>query len=276
MSSNTLRNFLLLLAVFVLGSALLAIGFVVGRFTLSQFTGWPNWMMGFSQNRQIEMGPGMMNEYYDSTPGDTSQAYPYNQGMMGSFGSSGLASTSPLSISQAESAVQGYIDTLGNADLEITEIMIFDNQAYAEIGEKSTGVGAMEVLVDPASREVYPEPGPNMMWNLKYGMMSGYPNHPAMGGMMGGWAAPEATPPDVDAAMPVNPEQAVQIAQQYLDQNLPGAQANQEADAFYGYYTLHVLRDGQVNGMLGVNGYNGQVFPHTWHGKFIEMSEEGN
>jgi hypothetical protein len=25
--------------------------------------------------------------------------------------------------------------------------------------------------------------------------------------------------------------------------------------------------------MLSVNGYNGQVFLHTWHGTFIEESE---
>jgi len=26
--------------------------------------------------------------------------------------------------------------------------------------------------------------------------------------------------------------------------------------------------------MLSVNGYDGQVFYHSWHGAFIEMSEE--
>ena len=60
--------------------------------------------------------------------------------------------------------------------------MIFDNNAYARITEKSTGIGAMELLVDPASLVVFPEYGPNMMWNLKYGMMSG-------AGMMGGTSA---------------------------------------------------------------------------------------
>jgi hypothetical protein len=31
--------------------------------------------------------------------------------------------------------------------------------------------------------------------------------------------------------------------------------------------------DGETVGMLSVNGYTGQVFPHTWHGDFVEMSE---
>ena len=39
-------------------------------------------------------------------------------------------------------------------------------------------------------------------------------------------------------------------------------------------YTIDLERDGQIVGMLSVNGYDGQVFPHTWHGTFIEMSEE--
>ena len=31
----------------------------------------------------------------------------------------------------------------------------------------------MELLLDYASGDVYPEIGPNHMWNLKYGMMGG-------------------------------------------------------------------------------------------------------
>ena len=44
-------------------------------------------------------------------------------------------------------------------------------------------------------------------------------------------------------------------------------------DAFYGYYTLHTLRDGQIEGMLSVNGYRGGVWYHDWHGSFIGMEE---
>jgi hypothetical protein len=58
-----------------------------------------------------------------------------------------------------------------------------------------------------------------------------------------------------------------------LDSYQTGTQAEQQPDKFYGYYTLHILKDGQVVGMLSVNGFNSQVFPHTWHGNFIEMSK---
>ena len=45
------------------------------------------------------------------------------------------------------------------------------------------------------------------------------------------------------------------------------------ADTFYGYYTLHTLKSGQVEGMLSVNGYSGAVWYHSWHGAFIGMKE---
>jgi len=91
--------------------------------------------------------------------------------------------------------------------------------------------------------------------------------------MMGGYAW-STTPADVSAEMPVSAQQALDNAQKYLDAYQPGTETAEDADPFYGYYTIDTLRDGKVVGMLSVNGYNGQVFLHTWHGNFIEMSEE--
>ena len=48
---------------------------------------------------------------------------------------------------------------------------------YVLFKEKSTGIGAFEMLIDKYTGSIYPEMGPNMMWNTKYGMMNG--------GMMG-------------------------------------------------------------------------------------------
>jgi len=147
--------------------------------------------------------------------------------------------------------------------------MIFSNHAYAQIVDESTGAGAFEVLVDPVTGNVFPEPGPNMMWNTDYGHMNGFGGG-MMGGMMGSWNnAPEA-----EAG--VTAEEAIQIAQRYLDANLPGTTADETADAFPGYYTLHVLQDGEIIGMLSVEAITGQVFPHHWHGEFIDMAGEHN
>jgi hypothetical protein len=155
-----------------------------------------------------------------------------------------------------------YLEKAGEDDLEVGEIMIFNNHAYAQIIESATGIGAMEVLVDPGTLAIAPEPGPNMMWNQKYSSMH-------RGGMMG-----TINYGDEGEAMQISSEGAVQIAQEYLDRSLTALDADEHADPFYGYYTIHTLRDGEVVGMLSVHGYSGQVFPHTWHGGLITMSGE--
>jgi hypothetical protein len=34
------------------------------------------------------------------------------------------------------------------------------------------------------------------------------------------------------------------------------------------------MRGGKIVGMLSVDGYTQEVFPHFWHGGFITMAEE--
>jgi hypothetical protein len=96
------------------------------------------------------------------------------------------------------------------------------------------------------------------MWNTKYGMMSG---------MM--WGIPRPS-----SEMTVDKSQAIKYAQEFVDNYLPGGKV-EEAEQFYGYYTLHVVKDGEIYGMLSVNGYTGQVWYHSWHGQFLGMKEFG-
>jgi len=144
----------------------------------------------------------------------------------------------------------------------VHEVMEFERNYYAIVSEKDTGIGAMELLVDKATGVVGPEPGPNMMWNAKYGMMG-------QGGMMGrrGMMAGVAT-----AEMTLSAAEAEEVAQRWLDANLPGRTSG-EADPFYGYYTLHFLKDGKIDGMLSVHGSTGDVWYHSWHGNFVQMIE---
>jgi hypothetical protein len=161
------------------------------------------------------------------------------------------------------------------ADLEIGEIMIFENHAYAQLLEKDTGIGALEVLVDPVTLAVNPEPGPGMMWNLKYGPMGPNPV-PGMMGTMGNGrmhGTVEESPQDISPEMAVSPEQAIESAQRYLDQYLPGAGVGDHVTPFYGYYTLHIERGGETVGMLSVHGSSRQVFVHTWHGQLLSAAE---
>jgi hypothetical protein len=176
----------------------------------------------------------------------------------------------PKNIDEATEVAKSYVASLGYPDLAIKEIMEFQYNYYFIAYEKTTGIGAFEGIIEKEvglsgmgrmMGIIHPEQGPNMMWNTKYGYM---------GGMVccGSWryrlygGVPTAE-------MPVTASDAKQIAQAYLDSYLPGSSV-EDPDTFYGYYTVHVLRDGKVYGMLSVNGYTGQVWYHTWHGAFIQ------
>lgn len=231
-------------------------------------------MMGdqFAPGQTYGYGPGMMGGY---APGDDT---PYGPGMMDSFGVGAdemmdsfvpdeelaPASGETLSLDEAVEVAEAYVSAFGDDDLELSEVMQFDNHFYGEAREEGTGIGAFEFLIDSTTAAVIPEYGPNMMWNVKYGHMGGGMMGRGMG-MMGGIAS------GYSGEMTVTPQEAVELAQSYLDSALPGTTAD-DAEAFYGYYTLHTIgEDGEITGMLSVNGSTGQVWPHTWHGEFIDM-----
>lgn len=187
-------------------------------------------------------------------------------GMAPGYGMMGEPPAAPLTVDEARAAVEDFLRRWGDENLGIREIMVFDNHAYAQIVEQDTGIGAMEVLVDPVTKAVYPEHGPNMMWNTKYSpMQAGW-----QGMMMTWWAGGTPTPPSLDEAT------AVAQAQQFLETAFPG-QGYQAAEPvpFYGYYTLHILKDGEPVGMLSVHGESGAVFLHFWHGRLVAMEEAG-
>jgi hypothetical protein len=171
-------------------------------------------------------------------------------------------------LDDAKAAVERYVQEQGYTGLEVKEVMVFERNTYAIVSEKDTGIGAMELLINGDTGAVGPEPGPNMMWNAKYGMMAG--SGMGRGGMMGRGAVAQST-----GEMTLSATDAEDVAQRWLDANLPGRTAG-EADPFYGYYTLHFLKDGEVDGMLSVHGSTGDVWYHSWHGAFIEMTEEAH
>jgi hypothetical protein len=221
------------------------------------------------------MGPAMMGESWSGMPFGATQDMPCGEswqgyGMMGSNRDWGdmscggayatLGEGEIVSLEEVETAVHDYVERMGYTDLEVIEVMEFERNYYAIVAEEDTGIGAMELLVDKTSGTMGPEPGPNMMWNTKYGMMG------RGSGMMGGYATDEMT---------LSPEQAQDVAQRWLDANLSGRTAG-KADSFYGYYTLHFLNDGEIEGMLSVHGSSGDVWYHSWHGDFVTMIEGHN
>lgn len=295
--NKTLSTTLTVIAVIVLAGVIFFAGSMYAR--ANNFG--PSMMGGYGWNNDNAYGPGgMMDNGRNNTngygPGGMMNG---NGGNMMNGYSNDDANVTPLTIDQTKATAEKYLAELNNSDLEIAEIMVFDNNSYVVVKEASTGLGAFELLVDSGSQVAYPEHGPNMMWNVKYsglnhqymmdgaggmmngnngmmggngGMMNG--NNGMMGGngnMMSGWDTTSQA--NVSAEMTVTSEQAIEYAQKYLDSNISGATAATNPVQFYGYYTLDFEKDGKVAGMLSVNGYSGQVFLHTWHGTFIEEAE---
>jgi hypothetical protein len=168
--------------------------------------------------------------------------------MMGSMGmvwlpGDGVAVSSiPAARARAASAAKA-------AGLHPGEVMWFDNGFYVELKD-SDGKPATEVIVDPRTGTVSTEPGPAMMWNTRFGMMR------ANGGGAGA----------------VDSTKARNIATSWLAANRPGTTIK-SIDAYPGYFTLDLQRNGVVSGMMSVNSSTGAVWYHAWHGAFIAMED---
>lgn len=199
-------------------------------------------------------------------------------------------------IADARQRAQAFADRL---DLKVAEVMQFTNNYYARLDDKS-GKPATEVLVDPATGNTSLEYGPAMMWNTRYGMISGRFSTGMMsggraiggGGMMGGGGitggtsggmmngagmmgsagGPNWTPPSGSVTGPVSAQQAIALADRWLAQR-DSSLSVPDADAFPGYYSMEIERNGKIVGMLSVNASSGAIWNHWWHGDFVAMSK---
>jgi hypothetical protein len=166
-------------------------------------------------------------------------------GMMGGVWLAGDG-TRVTSIAAARARLATSATTAG---LRPGEVIWFDNGFYVELKD-AAGNPATEVLVNAASGAVATEPGPATMWNTRYGM------HRAAG----------------DGGAAVSADQASRLADTWLATNRPGSRA-EPPDAYPGYYTVETTSGGTVDGMLSVNATTGQVWYHTWHGRFIARED---
>jgi hypothetical protein len=204
------------------------------------------------------------------TPSTTTPTTPTNQYPIGGWGCGGMrsnigysapigttaTSTEPLNITSAVTIAKDYLTSTGNTNLVLSQVEEYTQNFYVQVKEKDTGNGAFELLINKFTGTIFPEMGPKMMWNTKYGMMST--------GMMGYFNAVTTT-----TATPISATQAAATAQQYLNTTLHGTTVG-DVTTFYGYYTIEVRNGATTYGMLSVNSYTGQVWYHTWHGAFIQ------
>ncbi|MEE9583550.1 MAG: hypothetical protein V3W01_02685, partial [Dehalococcoidales bacterium] len=121
-------------------------------------------MMGGDMMGDDMMGGGMMDMLMGMMGGMTMMG-----GMMGYY--SGVPT--PLSHDDAEAIAEQYLASTNNAELEIDEFEEYSHNFYVSLIEKSTGRGAIEIIIDRYSGSFQPEPQ-SMMWNSNYGMMGQY------------------------------------------------------------------------------------------------------
>jgi len=240
----TRRRVALLASIVVALGALLTVAMWASMSTVGRPNG-PDMMRGsgYGPRSDVGYGPG-------SGPGSGPGMMPGNgmrghDGMMGGYTLPGNG-VPVETLDRARQRAQVFADRL---DLRAGEVMQFENGFYAEL-RTAKGQHATEVLIDPATGAVQIEYGPAMMWNTGYGM------HRA----------------ERAGTAPVSATEATAIAQRWLNRERSGLTAH-EPEAYPGYYTLHTLRNGKISGMMSVNAYTGAVWYHTWHGRYIAMSE---
>ena len=190
---------------------------------------------GPSGSQPGQMGLGMMRN-----PGYN---YSYDPGMMGDMMSLYYPGTRPVTQEEARQKMEEFAKQYGS-NVEVDDFMAFSSNYYAVLRGTDSSQGIAEILVDRYSGSAYPEPGPNMMWNTYSGA---------------GRTKAEGANYDLSVAK--------KLAENFLTGYLPGAQII-ESNEMSGYYTFDFGRE-DIEGMLSVNAYSGQIWVHTWHGPYL-------
>ena len=193
-----------------------------------------------------QMGPGMMNNSgynYSSGSGMMGGNMMTSNMMMGNMMALYYPESKPITQDEALRNMQSLSRQYGS-NVEVEDFMVFSGNYYAVLKDLNSSQYMAEILVDRYSGAAYAEPGPNMMWNTQLGA---------------GRAKSEGA--DYDMAG------AEMLVGDFLTGYLPGAQIL-ESKAMPGYYTFDFGRQ-EIEGMLSVNAYSGQIWVHTWHGPYL-------
>ncbi len=247
--------------VFAIGIIIVVIGFS-GRYFMAD---------GFSLNAQDN---NLITRY--------SNNYMGRGRMFSTFNTNWNNSNEKINLETQRDNVDEHIKRI-DENLVISDIFVFeDSDYYFSIMEEDTGLGAMELLVSPYTGDIYPELGPNMMWNLKYGMHSDNIGYDMYGRshMMGGRGMKGRSSYNPNYYIDnenfegntIGIEDAQNIAKDYVKpQASEGYTISEGGHEFYGYYTFHIEKENKAIGMLSVNGLTGDVWYHDWHGTATEL-----
>lgn len=207
------------------------------------------------------MVPGMMNNsgynYTSGMMGSPSYNYTNGSGMMsGMMGNTMMSNmmalyypgSKPITQDEAIKNMESFAQQYG-PNMEVDDFMTFSSNYYGVVKDANSSQDIAEVLVDRYSGSAYPEPGPNMMWNTRYGA---------------GRTQEQGITYDLAGSK--------KLVEEFLNGYLPEAQII-ESHEMPGYYTFDYGRK-DIEGMLSVNAYSGQIWVHTWHGPYLgDMNE---
>lgn len=206
---------------------------------------YQSWPMGSGMGPGI--GPGMMQgPGYNYSFGPRMTGYGNVMGygdMMALY----YPDAKPISSENALLSMKELALQYGS-NVNVEDFMTFSSNYYGVLKDTESGKGMAEVLVDRYSGLARPEPGPNMMWNTRFGA-----GRERSGGK--------------------SPAEAKKLAEDFLVNYLPGAKV-METVTMPGYYTFDFGRE-NIDGMLSVNAYDGEIWVHTWHGFYLG-GHEGN
>lgn len=166
-----------------------------------------------------------------------------------------------LTMDEAEDRVRQYLRNLNDPNLEVKEIIEFTNKFYVIFSEKDTGINAFVGMIDTYTGRMYAGHHPDRWWNTKY-LGPSYK-----------LARGATTPLDWPSGpMTITEEQVWNVAQSSIDENMPGREAG-VVETFYGYYTIPILWEEEVVGLVTINGYTGGICYEACHGLLIDRVE---
>jgi hypothetical protein len=180
------------------------------------------------------------------------------------WGASGDEIDVPIGLNQTRNLVDDYLKKFNVPNLVLKEIVVFNNNSYARIADESSGINVLELIVDIETGIVLSEYGSNFTWNVVYPSI---PDSKTIGNIEFSPSGPVVNP--TETPLTISPQQAEDLAQQYLKQYRINARLSTNVETFYGYYVIEYLKWGKVVGMISINGYSGQAFAHSWHQTFI-------
>lgn len=166
-----------------------------------------------------------------------------------------------LTMDQVEERVKDYLRDLDDSNIQVEEIIEFANRFYVRFSEKDSGINAFAALVNPYTGRMYAWHHADKYWNTKYKGESYRLSRD--GGEPTDWPS---------GPMTITEEQAWSSAQRAILEYIPDGEVG-SVEPFYGYYTIPILQQGNVVGLVNINGYTGAVCYESCHGSVLDRVE---